>query len=321
MRRNRSPATLEAPALIGLMHLQSFGGAWDATGSVLTRALVAARTAGDFWAEAYVLDFEALSEMDRGNPGRCLDLAREARSVALRSTSPLAWQPLTLATRMIAYAALQAGRLDEAGRGFEEVIAVLRKHGDIWSLGILLTDLAGLRVLEGRHDDARACTQEAMSLVQSIRDRRGLGWCLQAIAMLEAAAGRARRAAWLYGAGEAMLEGVGAVGQSVVTQVQDRYLAPARLAIGEARISQRRERGTRDPVCAHHGHGSRRIRVGVASCSSWRRPVGNCALRSPGLTCRESTAGSGRDTIDVNPQKNPQKILEAVEKVSLRRLP
>ena len=196
MRRNRSPATLEAPALIGLMHLQSFGGAWDATGSVLARALVAARTAGDLWAEAYALDFEALSEMDRGNPGRCLDLAREARSVALRSTSPLAWQPLALATRMIGYDALQAGRLDEAGRGFEEVIAVVRKHGDIWSLGILLTDLAGLRVLEGRHDDARACTQEAMSLVQSIRDRRGLGWCLQAIAMLEAAAGRARRAAW-----------------------------------------------------------------------------------------------------------------------------
>ena len=77
-----------------------------------------------------------------------------------------------LATRMIASVALPAGRLDEANRGFEEVIAVQRKHGDIWSLGILLTDLAGLRVLEGHHDDARACTQEAMSVVPSIRDRR-----------------------------------------------------------------------------------------------------------------------------------------------------
>ena len=186
--------------------------------------------------------------MDRGDPGRCLDLAREARGIALRSTSPLAWQPLALATRLIGYDALQAGRLDEASRGFEEAIAILRKHGDIWSLGILLTDLAGLRVLEGRHDDARACTQEAMSLVQSIRDRRGLGWCLQAIAMLEAAAGRARRAAWLYGAGEAMLESVGAVGQSVVTQVQDRYLAPARLAIGEAAFRDAANEGRATPV-------------------------------------------------------------------------
>ena len=75
----------------------------------------------------------------------------------------------------------------------------------------------------------------------------GLGWCLQAIAMLEAAAGRARRAAWLYGAGEAMLEGVGAVGQSVVTQVQDRYLAPARLAIGEAAFRNAANEGRATP--------------------------------------------------------------------------
>jgi hypothetical protein len=168
---------------------------------------------------------------------------------------------------MIAYDALQAGRLDEAGRGFEEVIAVMRKHGDIWSLGILLTDLAGLRVLEGRHDDARACTQEAMSLVQSIRDRRGLGWCLQAIAMLEAAAGRARRAAWLYGAGEAMLEGIGAVGQSGDAGAGP---LPGACAPGDRGrcISQRRERRTRDSVCAHHGHGSPRIRVGVGAPAS-----------------------------------------------------
>ena len=61
-----------------------------------------------------------------------------------------------------------------------------------------------------------------------------IGWCLQTIAMLEAADGRAQRAAWLYGAGEAMLESIGAAGQVIVTEVQDRYLAPARQALGEA---------------------------------------------------------------------------------------
>ncbi len=75
--------------------------------------------------------------------------------------------------------------------------------------------------------------KEPLSLLQTIRDRRGVGWCLQTIAMLEAAAGCAQRGAWLYG-GEAMLQSVGAVGQSVVTQVQERYLAPARQALGEA---------------------------------------------------------------------------------------
>ena len=35
--------------------------------------------------------------------------------------------------RLIGYNALQAGRLDEASQRFEEVIALLRKHGDVWS--------------------------------------------------------------------------------------------------------------------------------------------------------------------------------------------
>jgi hypothetical protein len=52
--------------------------------------------------------------------------------------------------------------------------------------------------------------------------------------MLEAAADRAREAAVIYGAAEAILESVGATGQVTVTRVQDRYLALARDAIGEA---------------------------------------------------------------------------------------
>jgi hypothetical protein len=115
-------------------------------------------------------------------------------------------------------------------------------------MGILLTDLAGLRVLEGRDDDARTLTGEALSLLQSIRDRRGVGWCLQTVAMLEAAAGRAERAAWLYGAGEAMLESVGATGQSHVMHVQDRYLNLARQALGESAFREAANQGRATPV-------------------------------------------------------------------------
>ena len=241
-------ADREAPALIGLGHLANFRGDVEASRRFIARALSAARTAGDLWAEAYALDFQAIDEAENGDVGRCHELAREARSIALRSTSPIAWQPLALATRMIGYHALQVGRLDEAGRWFEEVIDLERKHGDIWSVGILLTDLAGLRVLEGRHDEARALTKEAFSLLQGIRDRRGLGWCLQTVAMLEAAAGRAQRAAWLYGAGEAMLQSVGAARQAVVTEVQDRYLTPAREAIGESAFRDAANDGRATPV-------------------------------------------------------------------------
>jgi len=242
-------ADAEARALIGLLHLATFGGDWEASRALVERALAAARTAEDAWAEGYALDFAAILEAETGGDlTRCLEFARDARAAALRSTSPVAWQPLALAMRLIGYDALQAGRLDDASRRFEEVIALLRTHGEIWSIAILLTDLAGLRVLEGRHDEARACTHEALSCAQQIRDRRGVGWCLQTIAMLEAAAGRAQRAAWLYGAGQAALESVGATGQMHVTQVQDRYLGPARAAIGEESFRQAASEGRATPV-------------------------------------------------------------------------
>ena len=122
-------ADREAPALIGLGHLANFRGDVEASRRFVARALSAARTAGDLWAEAYALDFQAIDEAENGDVGRCHELARDARSIALRSMSPIAWQPLALATRMIGYHALQAGRLDEAGRWFEEVIDLERKHG------------------------------------------------------------------------------------------------------------------------------------------------------------------------------------------------
>ena len=66
--------------------------------------------------------------------------------------------------------------------------------------------------------------------------------------MLEAAAGRARDAAVIYGAAEAMLESVGATGQATVTRVQDRYLTLARDAIGEGQFRAAVARGRVIPV-------------------------------------------------------------------------
>jgi non-specific serine/threonine protein kinase len=243
------PIDVEARALIGVMHLLNFAGDHAATGGLLARALSVARAAGDGWSLGYALNFASFVEARAtGDSARCLELAREARDVALRSSSSLAWQPLALAIRLIGYDDLRAGRLNEASRLFEESLALLRKHGDIWSIGILQTDLAGLRVLEGRHGEARACQIEALSCAQRIRDLRGIGWCLQSIAMLEAATGRTHRAAWLVGASQAVLDSIGATGQDYLNQVQDVYLGPARRALGEAAFSEAENAGRATPL-------------------------------------------------------------------------
>ena len=244
----QAPGDLQARALVGVVHLASFQGDAEGTRTMTVRALAAARQAGDPWSEAYALAFSAVQEAERGEFARSRQLGLEAHVTAGRCTPPFGFQPLGLTSRVLAYSALQAGELDQAGRTFEETIAFLREAGEVWALGIILSDLAALRVIQGRLGEAEACANEALAFCRSLRDRRGVGWCLQSLAMVDTAAGRARRAAWLYGAADALLQSLGATGQVTFSRVQDRYLTLSRDAIGESAFREAYDAGRTTPV-------------------------------------------------------------------------
>ena len=244
----QAPGDLQARALVGVVHLASFQGDAEGTRTMTVRALAAARKAGDPWSEAYALAFSAVQEAERGEFTRSRQLGLEARMTAGRCTPPFGFQPLGLTSRVLAYSALQAGELDQAGRTFEETIAFLREAGEVWALGIILSDLAALRVIQGRLGEAEACANEALAFCRSLRDRRGVGWCLQSLAMVDTVAGRARRAAWLYGAADALLQSLGATGQVTFSRVQDRYLTLSRDAIGESAFQEAYDAGRTTPI-------------------------------------------------------------------------
>ena len=61
--------------------------------------------------------------------------------------------------------------------------------------------------------------------------------------MVDTAAGRARRAAWLYGAADALLQSLGTTGQVTFSRVQDRYLTLSRDAIGESAFREAYDAG------------------------------------------------------------------------------
>jgi non-specific serine/threonine protein kinase len=227
------PRRLEVRALMSLAHLASFEGDLEMTRAATAKSLATARACGDDLTESFALGYDAITESDAGNFNASAELAAAAREIAARCTDPAASQPLSLALRMVGYGAMQRSDLPEAARLFPEAIAEERKAGDVWALGILLSDLAALRVLEQRHEEAASLAREALAFCRALADRRGMGWCLQTIAMLEAAADRPREAAMIYGAAEALFESVGATCQTTVTRVQDRYLSRARQAIGE----------------------------------------------------------------------------------------
>ena len=223
-----------AKAYVGLLHLTLNQGDPAAPGTI-AKSLEVARAAGDTWSEAYLLGINAILESDAGNFERAAALAADAHRVALTSRDQEhGSQPLALALRMMGYAALQQGDHAAAADLFEQMVTLMRNHGDKWSLGILLSDLAQLRVLQGSQADARALALEAIDFCRQLGDRRGVAWCLQTIAMVDAAEGHAIRTARLHGAAEGLLESVGGTLQNTVTRVQDSYLSAAIASIGEA---------------------------------------------------------------------------------------
>ena len=72
-------------------------------------------------------------------------------------------------------------------------------------MGISLSDLALLRVVQQRHAEARALCAEGLGLYQEFGDRRGIAWCLGILSGVEAAEGQTLRAARLRGAMEGLL--------------------------------------------------------------------------------------------------------------------
>jgi non-specific serine/threonine protein kinase len=223
-----------AKAYVGLMHLSLFQDDPGTPGTI-AKCLEVARAAGDAWSEAFALGASAIVESDAGNFERAAALAADAQRVFLASKAPEHEQvPLALALRMLGYAALQRGDQARAADMMEQAVALMRDHGEKWSLGILLSDLAGVRAVQGSHADARALGCEAIDFCQQVGDRRGIAWCLRTIAMVDAAEGHALRAARLYGAAERLLQSVGATLQITDIRKQESFLSAAIASIGDA---------------------------------------------------------------------------------------
>jgi hypothetical protein len=140
-----------------------------------------------------------------------------------------------MAATCLAYLAMQEGDFDRAALLHEESLDWSRQQGEKWAMGITLFDLALLRVLQQRHDEARALCANGIGLYQEFGDRRGIAWCLGILSATEAAEGRTLRAALLRGAMEALLESVGAPIQvSFSHWIGDRSVDAMRTGLGES---------------------------------------------------------------------------------------
>jgi hypothetical protein len=130
---------------------------------------------------------------------------------------------------------MHEGDFDRAGLLHEEVLDWSRRQGEKWAMGITLFDLALLRVLQQRLEEARALCIEGIGLYREFGDRLGIAWCLGVLSAIEAAERRTLRAARLRGAMEGLLESVGApIQMSFNHWIGDRSIDAMRADLGDS---------------------------------------------------------------------------------------
>ena len=228
----RTPSALRAKALMSLGSLTFFRGDFVRARVLLKESVTLGRAAGDLSGVGFSLGMMAVAALELGDNAEGVRVATEGQAAGRASATSWVQAP---SLSCLAYVAMDEGDFDRAGQLHEEALELLRQRGEKWGMGIVLFDLALLRVVQQRHAQARALCAEGITLYEEFGDRRGIAWSLGILSGAEAADGDALRAARLRGAMEGLLESVGAPVQGIYNKwIADRYFDAVKDCLGES---------------------------------------------------------------------------------------
>jgi non-specific serine/threonine protein kinase len=202
----RAASARRSHALMALGSIVFLQGDFARAENLLEESAVRARSAGEPWIVAMARGVQTMTAMERGELAAAARYAAESRDAARAAGEP--WLENFWLT-YLAYEALNAGDVNRSGELHERLLALNRAQGDLWGMGIVLFDLALLRVVQHRHAEARALCAEGITLGRQFGDRRAVAWCLGVLAGADAAEGHPLRAARLRGAMEGLLDSIG----------------------------------------------------------------------------------------------------------------
>ncbi|MEX2539941.1 MAG: adenylate/guanylate cyclase domain-containing protein [Actinomycetota bacterium] len=103
--------------------------------------------------------------LERGDPVRAAEYARECLDLAERSDSP---KNAVKARRLIGQALMAQGKLDEAGTEIAAAVASARSTSNAGQLWRSAAALGDVRAAQGRSDEARVAYAEALELIDRI---------------------------------------------------------------------------------------------------------------------------------------------------------
>ncbi len=235
-----------AQALMALGSIIFFQGDFGRAEGLLEESATLADAAGEPSTAAFALGIGTMAAMERGDLEGAARRASASAAAARAAGAP--WLECFSLTYQ-AYGALYAGDVDRAGALHEQALALLRALGEIWAMGIVMFDLALLRVVQQRHQEARALCGEAIALGRQFGDRRAIAWSLGILAGADAAEGHSARAARLRGAMEGLLESIGSSVQPTYTLlIGDPLFGGVQQELGTEVYRQALESGRAMPV-------------------------------------------------------------------------
>jgi predicted ATPase/DNA-binding CsgD family transcriptional regulator len=218
---------------------QSHGDYADAE-SFFEDALARARSHELLWIEMQALYHLGLVACDRMDYTHAQDCFEQARSVAARLGDGFGMARAFNGLGLVAHA---RGDYLAAQRWHQLGLEKRRELREPWGEALALGGLAAVLLDVGDLDRARNCLVESISLSQELGDRRGLAHCLEAFACVAVREGQPEQALRLVGAAEALRD-TSELPLSPPNRLHlERYLEPARRALGEASAAALRASG------------------------------------------------------------------------------
>jgi non-specific serine/threonine protein kinase len=125
------------------------------------------------------------------------------------------------------------GELAAARPLYEEAVALARQMGNQNAVSVDLFNLGAVACLESDFAAACACFRETIEIDQKLGDRARASYSLDGFGALAVVRGEMRRAAYLFGAAEHLRESSGYELEPLDREFRDRYVAEARVALGD----------------------------------------------------------------------------------------
>ena len=170
------------------------------------------------------------------------------QALALNRTLPRNENNISWSLNHLGHAAQLQGDYQQAARHHQESLAQFRELGEL--LGIAYCDhgLGETALAQGNAALALGHLRAALASFRDMGDRAGMAWCLAGLAGAAVLVEEPERAAWLWGAGEALRQSIGARDAPASRATRERLIAAARDQLGEAAFTAHWVAGGASPL-------------------------------------------------------------------------